>query len=244
MSIDTAPILTIRESTATIRLNRPSEHNRIDPVDVEVLISHLHETVESPHVRVLVLTGTGSKTFCSGYTIQAIQDRLSTKFEAFLDALETLPLPTLCVLNGSAYGGAIDIALCCDFRIGLQGTTIGVPAARFGLHLYPGFIRRLVTRLGLSVTKKLLLTAQSLKAEEMLRIGFLSERVEPSQLNETVDAYVHAILECESSVISSMKRFLNETADGRVDVPAQRAAFEKSLSSEPLAHRIRLYFGS
>ena len=60
------------------------------------------------------------------------------RFEDMLDALESLDIPTLCALNGSAYGGGTDLALACDFRIGVRGCRLFMPAARFGLHYYPG----------------------------------------------------------------------------------------------------------
>ncbi len=155
-----------------------------------------------------------------------------------MDTLESLPLPVICALNGSAYGGAIDLALCCDFRIGVTASRMLMPASRFGLHYYPGGIRRYVTRLGLSVAKKLFLTAQPIEAEEMLRIGFLTELVEPGRLHAVVSQYVAAIVECEPKVLSSMKHFLNQTADGKIDLDAQRTAYKHFLNSDELGLRL------
>jgi enoyl-CoA hydratase/carnithine racemase len=114
-----------------------------------------------------------------------------------------------------------------------------MPASKFGLHYYPGGIRRFVTRLGLSASKKLFLTAQMIEAEEMLRIGFLSELVEPEHLDEVVTRYVDAILDCEPDVLRSMKLFLNDTAAGRIDGPGQRLAYERSLGSASLKERLQ-----
>ena len=122
--------------------------------------------------RMLVITGSGRRTFSSGFTVNAIADRLDRSFEDMLDAVERFPLPTLCALNGSVYGGATDLALCCDFRIGVRGSRMFMPAARFGLHYYPGGLRRYVTALGAAQAKRLFLTAQAIDADEMLRIGF------------------------------------------------------------------------
>ena len=238
MNHEDFPQLQIDGPRATLRFNRPAEHNRIDPSDLAALKDHLQHVVADANVRVLVITGTGDKTFSSGYTIQAIREELDHRFESFLDTLESLPLPVICALNGSAYGGAIDLALCCDFRIGVRGTRILMPASKFGLHYYPGGIRRYVTRLGLSVAKKLFLTAQPVEAEEMLRIGFLSELVEPADLPRVVSQYADAIVECEPRVLSSMKHFLNQTANGEIDLGAQRSAYEHFLKSEELGRRL------
>lgn len=238
MSQAGSPILEIAQGVATLRFCRPEEHNRIDPDDLAVIMQHFERLRTDATVRVLVVTGTGEKTFSSGYTVHAIREHLDDRLENMLDALETLPLPVICALNGSAYGGAIDLALCCDFRIGVRGARMFMPAAKFGLHYYPGGLRRYVTRLGLNAAKKLFLTAQTVGDEEMLRIGFLSELVDRAQFDATVQAYVKAILECEPVVVASMKRFLNQTADGAIDIAAQRAAFVRSTKSEELAARL------
>ena len=238
MSNASSPRLDIAGSVATLLFCRPEAHNRIDPEDLAVLMRHFERVLAEPGVRVLVVSGSGEKTFSSGYTVHAIREHLDDRLERMLDTLEALPLPVICALNGSAYGGAIDLALCCDFRIGVRGTRMFMPAAKFGLHYYPGGLRRYVTRLGLNAAKKLFLTAQAVEDEEMLRIGFLNELVERVQFDATVQAYVKAILECEPRVVASMKLFLNQTADGAIDLAAQRAAFEQSLRSDELASRL------
>ncbi len=238
MKQEELPQLNMNGPRATIRFCRPAEANRIDPSDLAVLKAHLERVAAAADVRVLVITGSGDKTFSSGYTIHAIRDELDDRFESLLDMLESLPLPVVCALNGSAYGGAIDLALCCDFRIGVTGSRMVMPAARFGLHYYPGGIRRYVTRLGLSAAKKLFLTALPVEAEEMLRFGFLTELVEPGQLDAMASQYVAAIVECEPNVVRSMKHFLNQAAQSEFDVPAQRAAYEKFLKSDELARRL------
>lgn len=232
------PRLEVTGPVARITLHRPAQHNRLDPADLPILLDHFDALVKREDVQVLVLTGSGSKTFSSGYTLSAIKDELDDRFERVLDTLEALPLPVICALNGSAYGGATDLALCCDFRIGVEGTRMFMPAARFGLHYYPGGIRRYVTTLGLSAAKKLFLTAQAIDAEEMLRINFLTELVKPEDLENTVQRYISALLECAPGVVASMKRDLNQAAAGQSDLPAQRAAYEASLTSAELARRV------
>jgi enoyl-CoA hydratase/carnithine racemase len=241
MSPATAPSLHIDGARATIRLRRPQEHNRIDPSDLAVLLDHFEQARADKAVRVLVVTGTGHKTFSSGYTVAAIREHLDDRLEKVLDTLESLPLPVVCALNGSVYGGAIDLALCCDFRIGVRGSRMFMPAAKFGLHYYPGGLRRYVTRLGLNSAKKLFLTAQAIDADEMLRIGFLTELVDADALETAVARYVDALTECEPVVVAAMKLHLNQTADGNADLAAQRAAYERSLRSDELARRLRAF---
>jgi len=237
-AVDRPPILELRGATATIRLRRPTQHNRIDPDDIGMLRAALQRVEASTGARALVITGTGSKTFSSGFTLDAIVERLDRRFEALLDAVERFPLPTICALNGSVYGGATDLALCCDFRIGVRGTRMFMPAARFGLHYYPGGLRRYVQALGLTQAKRLFLTAQAISAEEMLRIGFLTELVQRSALAAKIADYVTALEECEPAAVRSMKLQLNAIARGERSATRSRSAYEASLRSAELRARL------
>jgi len=235
---DAPPSLKLAGAVATIRFERPAEHNRIDPDDIPVLRRYLDQVATQSLRRVLVFTGSGNRTFSSGFTVNAILERLDRSFEDLLDAIERFPLPTICALNGSVYGGATDLALCCDFRIGVRGTGMFMPAAKFGLHYYPGGLRRFVAVVGLANAKRIFLTAQTLRAEEMLRIGFLTELVTRAKLDAKVAEYVAAIEECEPAVIKSMKRQLNALAAGDNAEGSSREAYEASLGSKELRRRL------
>lgn len=233
-----APQLSITGQRATITLSRPEEHNRIDPSDISHLMGLLDEIEAHPNIRIVVITGSGPKTFSSGYTIAAILKELDSSFETLLDRLENFKLPTLCALNGSAYGGGTDLAICCDFRIGVTGLRMFIPAARFGLHYYPGGLRRFTRQLGPSATKKIFLTCLPIHDEEMLRIGFLNELVDPTELQSTVDRYVLALCESEKSVTQSMKWHIDSLSAGNTDAFIGVNEYKKSLHSPELAGRL------
>jgi enoyl-CoA hydratase/carnithine racemase len=235
---DAAPSLKITSMAATIRFERPAEHNRIDPDDIAVLRRHLDAIAATPEVRVLVFTGAGNRTFSSGFTVGAILKRLDRSFEDLLDVVERFPLPTIAALNGSVYGGATDLALACDFRLGVRGTGMFMPAAKFGLHYYPGGLRRFVAVLGPAQAKRIFLTAQTLRAEEMLRIGFLTELVPRTKLENRVAEYVAALADCEPGVVKSMKRQINALAAGEQPQASSREDYERSFASEELKRRL------
>jgi enoyl-CoA hydratase/carnithine racemase len=235
---DGPPSLSVASSVATIRFERPGEHNRIDPDDIAVLRAHLGRIGTAPAIRAVVFRGAGDKTFSSGFTIGAIRKRLDRSFEDLLDAIEQFPLPTIAVLNGGVYGGATDLALCCDWRIGVAGTRMFMPAARFGLHYYPGGLRRYVAALGLAQAKRILLTGQTLRAAEMLRIGFLTELVSRGRLERAIADTVAAIEQCERGVVRSMKRQLNAIAAGDRAQTRSRTQYEASLRSAELKRRL------
>src|SRR5262249_36434159 len=188
------PVLTTDGARATIRLNRPKHLNRLQPEDLEALLKLFDRIEADPALRVVVLTGTG-RAFSAGYDLGSISERASntqeqtagSAFEIVVNRLEDLALPTICRLNGGVYGGSTDLALACDFRIGVDTAEMFMPAARLGLHYYKSGIARCVSRLGVDNAKKLFLTAQKIDAPEMLRIGYLTAMVPLEALDEEVD---------------------------------------------------------
>lgn len=238
LSDDQPPGLEIFGEVATLTLRRPSKHNRIAPEDSEIITGHLVKLELLTNIRVLIITGTGDKTFSSGYTLNAIKGELDRRFEDMLDRIERFPLPIICALNGSVYGGATDLALCCDFRIGVFGSRILMPSSKIGVHYYPGGIRRYIALLGLATAKKLFLTGQSIEDAEALRVGFLHELVTPDQLMSVVRKYCDSILECAPKVLATMKCDLMDQAYHQVDEQNLRAHYEESLKSPELAARL------
>ena len=166
-----APVLDLNGARATIRLNRPKHLNRLQPDDLDALLKLFDRIESDPAIRVLVLTGTG-RAFSAGYDLGSIAERAAnaqeqtagSAFEIVVDRLEDLAIPTICRINGGVYGGSTDLALACDFRIGVDTCEMFMPAARLGLHYYKSGIKRYVSRLGVDNAKKLFLTAQKIGA--------------------------------------------------------------------------------
>ena len=236
--IDAPPVLDFNDGVATVTLRRPREHNRIDPDDIGVLRAHLAVISAHAGLRAVVFTGSGETTFSSGYTLGAIVERLDRTFEELLDAIESCPLPTVCAINGSLYGGATDLALCCDFRIGVHGARMFMPAARFGLHYHPGGLRRFVREIGPAETKRLFLTAQTIDADTMLRIGFLTDLVARDALAARVNEYLVGLGRCEPGAVRSMKRQIDAIAAGDAEAGSSRRHYEEALRSEELRRRV------
>jgi enoyl-CoA hydratase/carnithine racemase len=236
---DTPPLLELDGPRATLRLNRPSQHNRLDPDDLPVLEAHLDAALARPETRVVVFAGNGSRTFSSGYTLQAIARRLDERaLEGLLDRIETLPLPTIAAIHGGVYGGATDLALCCDLRIGVPTCRMFMPAARFALHYYPGGMRRYVERLGHTAATRLFLTAAPIDAQEMLRIGFLTELAPADGLDAAVAQSVQALAGNDAATMTAMKRSLAELAGGRADPAVLERRYLDSLASPALRGRL------
>lgn len=231
------PTLTIDGRIATIRLNRPAVHNRIEPDDLKELHRLLDRIEADAELRVVVLTA-GGKSFSSGFHIGKIgsseEDGDESAFGTFADRLERVRLPTICALNGGVYGGSTDLALACDFRLGITGGTMFMPAARLGVHYYPGGLQRYVSRLGLNNAKRLFLTAEKLGAEEMLRIGFLTEVLPPDRLEARTQELAASLAENAPLAVQGMKAALNAIARGDADLAQIEAASRASKHTADL----------
>ncbi|HEX2633627.1 MAG TPA: enoyl-CoA hydratase/isomerase family protein [Bradyrhizobium sp.] len=243
-----APLLDIDSARATIRLNRPKHLNRLQPDDLDVLMKLFDRIEADPAIRVLVLTGTG-RAFSAGYDLGSIAERAATAqeqiagsaFEVMVNRLEDLAVPTICRLNGGVYGGSTDLALACDFRIGVDNCDMFMPAARLGLHYYKSGIQRYVSRLGLDNAKRLFLTAQRIGAAEMLRIGYLTAMVPAEALDEEVDRLVAILVANAPIAMRGMKRTINEIARGRLDEEAADRRHRDSMRSAEINEGIKAF---
>jgi enoyl-CoA hydratase len=247
--IASTPVLEIDGARATIRLNRPKHLNRLQQADLEALLGLFDRVEADPAIRVMVLTGTG-RAFSAGFDLGSIAQRAAgapepqstgTSFEAVVNRLEDLALPTICRLNGGVYGGSTDLALACDFRIGIDSCEMFMPAARLGLHYYTGGIRRYVSRLGVDNAKKLFLTAQKIEATEMLRIGYLTAVAPAEALDEEVERLAAILAGNAPVAMRGMKRAINEFARGALDQVAVERRYRDSLHGSEINEGIKAF---
>ncbi|MFL6827452.1 MAG: enoyl-CoA hydratase/isomerase family protein [Bradyrhizobium sp.] len=242
------PLLDIVGARATIRLNRPKHLNRLQPDDLDALVKLFDRIEADPAIRVLVLTGTG-RAFSSGYDLGSIAERAAnaqeqtagSAFELVVNRLEDLAVPTICRINGGVYGGSTDLALACDFRIGVDSCEMFMPAARLGLHYYKSGIRRYVSRLGLDNAKRLFLTAERIGAPEMLRIGYLTAMAAPETLDQEVDKLAAVLAANAPLAMAGMKRAINEFARGALDEEAADRRHRDSMRSAEINEGIRAF---
>jgi enoyl-CoA hydratase/carnithine racemase len=243
------PVLTLDGARATIRLNRPKHLNRLQPDDLEALLELFDRLEADPAIRVLVLTGTG-RAFSAGYDLGSIAERAASggeqqsagsAFEVVANRLEDLAMPTICRLNGGVYGGSTDLALACDFRIGVDTAEMFMPAARLGLHYYTSGIRRYVSRLGADNARKLFLTAQKIEAGEMLRIGYLTACVPAEALDDEVDRLANILAGNAPAAMRGMKRAINEFSHGQLDEAASDQRARDSMRSAEIKEGIKAF---
>jgi enoyl-CoA hydratase len=234
-------LLAVDGPRATITLNDPAKHNRLDPDGLDLLMAAVETADANPDVRVTVITGAGEKTFCSGYDLGSIpasgQKQTGHKdsaFESVMDRIEAMRMPTLCALNGGVYGGATDMALACDFRLGVKGMKFFMPAARFGLHYYPSGLRRYTQKVSPSFAKRAFLLSEDFSDGDLLAVGYLDWLVERSEFKGKIDEISNRLATLAPLSMVNMKRAIEQYAQAEPDVPAIRQNMRECATSEDL----------
>jgi enoyl-CoA hydratase len=227
------PRLDVQGAVATVTLQRPDQANRLSADDLESLTALLAEVNARPEVLVLQLRATG-RYFCSGYDIGSIGGARKVDFGAMVDAVEQARPVTIAVLQGGVYGGATDLVLACDFRVGARGIDMFMPAARLGLHYYQSGLERYVTRLGLNAAKRLFLTAEKIDADEMKAIGYLTHLVDAGRLDEAAEELTRSCCSMAPIPLLAMKRHLDRIARGTLDVAQLQIDMRRAYESADL----------
>lgn len=235
------PDLTLHDGVATLCIRRPDKRNRLEPHDLRVLIEHCQRIDADSSVHVVVLTAltTGQirPVFCSGYDIGGFegQPHDTQGFEDAVQALANLRPIVIGALNGSVYGGATDMALACDLRVGLAGTEFRMPALTLGLHYYPSGLRRYVANMGLHGARHAFLTARALPVEHLHAQGVLLEVATTDTFDACVAALVADVKQLAPAAAQATKRSLRDIALGCDDEATLAARLATSLRSPDFA---------
>lgn len=185
--------LVIDDQIARITFNNPSARNALTWPMYEELKRICDALANNPGIRVAIFRGAGDKAFVSGSDIEqfvALQkdEAYEVAVDAIFHSLQHLPIPTIAVIEGLAVGSGLLIATSCDFRISTIDAKFGIPIAKtLGNALSPNNVSWLVTHLGVAMFKRMLLSAELIKAPELLEMGYLYQTVLASELSEQAD---------------------------------------------------------
>jgi len=186
--------LLIDGNIARITFNNPASRNAMTWSMYEELKTICDALAKNSDIRVVIFRGAGDKAFVSGSDIeQFVHLKKDEAYEVDVDrifmSLQELPVPTIAVIEGLAVGSGLLMATACDFRISTPDARFGIPVAKtLGNCLSPGNLNWICAHLGIPMVKKMLLTAELVKAPELLASGFLYQTVEASQITAAADA--------------------------------------------------------
>lgn len=215
--------LVIEAGVARLTLNRPEVHNAFDDSLIAELNAHLeklHDLASSGDVRVMVL-GSEGKSFSAGADLNwmkrmvdyDLEDNLadSRKLSALMHGLDTLPCPTVCRVQGAAFGGAVGLAACCDIVIASNKAKFCLSEVKIGLS--PAVISPYVQRaLGPRQTRRYALSAEIMDAPTALGLGLAHQVVDPDALDSAVDAMIDTLLQGSPQAQRATKALLAAVA--------------------------------
>ena len=214
-----SPELIKEDGIGVLTLNSPSKRNSLTVQDM-LLIRLLLEDQDHSDIVALIVTGKG-KVFCAGADFADIvsitgkpskgNKSLSNDMSELCDTIQQFPLPTICAFNGNAYGGGVELACACDFRISKLDLEILVPPAKLGIHYHLNGIKRFLSILGLKTTRELLLLARKKCGEELNKIGFMDQLVEEGgNVLETAKFFAKQFFDLSPTAVSGMKLTIND----------------------------------
>jgi enoyl-CoA hydratase len=174
---------------ALLRLNRPDALNALSFAILDEIAKALDE-VATWKVRFLVVTGAGERAFCAGADIKELrgrkmvaQKRGAELGQAAFAKLERLPFPSVAAINGFAFGGGLELALACTFRVAVRGAKLGLPEIKLGLIPGYGGTQRLPRLIGEGRALEMILLGRTVGAEEAERIGLVHRLVDGSAVD-------------------------------------------------------------
>ncbi|HEX4882197.1 MAG TPA: enoyl-CoA hydratase-related protein [Porticoccaceae bacterium] len=228
---DSAPPLLSerRGAVGVITFNRPERRNALSPQLLDELCRVLAGWAERGEVRAVVITGAGFEAFSAGYDIRAIETvgpagqardadgPRGTPFERALAAVRDFPYPTIAMINGHCFGGALHLALCCDLRIAADHITMGMPPAKLGVVYGAEGLWQFLQVLGSARTRELFFTGRSYRGAELRRLGIVEHWVNADQLAPTVFALADEIGRNAPLALRGIKHILNRLEDPALD---------------------------
>jgi len=172
--------LTRDGSFAVLTLNRPEALNALSFAIIRQIDQAVREVAQSD-ARGLIVTGAGPKSFCAGADIKELIGRgLQSQHEGarggqlVFDRLAELRIPSVAVIHGYAFGGGLELALACTFRVGTAQAKLGLPEVKLGLIPGYGGTQRLPRLIGEGRALDIILSGRTVGAEEAERIGLLN----------------------------------------------------------------------
>lgn len=209
-------IYTVEQGIATITINRPKALNALNLATITELRDVVEQVAVAKDVQVVIITGSGEKSFVAGADIieMSTRDAVGGRIwgqggQDTFTAIENLPQPVIAAVNGFALGGGCELACACDIRYASDNAKFGQPEV--GLGITPGFggTQRLPRVVGRGYGKELIYTANIIDAQEAYRIGLVNKVVPQAELLPAVQALAKRIQKNAPIAVQLSKAAIN-----------------------------------
>jgi enoyl-CoA hydratase/carnithine racemase len=192
----------VQNNVARFTINREAQRNAISLDAIKLFLKYLDEAEIDENVRVILITGSGEKAFCSGADLGgAVDGKIQQGFKSYAELITKLagyPKPVVAGINGACMAGGMGLMLACDIVIAKNDAKFGTPEVNVGL--WPMMIGALIYR---NVPRKkameMILLGEKLDADQALDMGLITRVVQSDKLNEAVARVVQKL--CAKSPI-------------------------------------------
>ena len=238
-----------RGPVAIVTMNRPDKHNALNGAMRCAFLGALTAVAADAEVRVVVLTGSGSKAFVSGADVAEMAGRSPAEQRRVMagpsiyEALARLTKPVVAAINGYCLGGGLELALACDVRIGSTTARFGQPEIALGLIPGGGGTQRLPRLIGAGAAARMILSGEPIDAAEALRLGLVQEVVEPDELMTRTLALANVMAARSPIALAAAKDALRAASSTPLEagLRAEAALFQLCFASEDGAEGLKAF---
>ncbi|MCZ2257271.1 enoyl-CoA hydratase-related protein [Sporosarcina sp. G11-34] len=230
-----------KKNLAFVTLNRPGTMNSFN-YDMLVELGQITDSIRiNPDIHIVIFTGSGDRAFSVGAdlkerkTLTDLQVKRNLyKIGEVFSAIAALPQPTIAMMNGFAFGGGMELALACDFRIAADSAVMGLTETSLGIIPGAGGTQRLPRLIGETKALELILTARRLTAAEALDFGLLTKVVAIESLTEVTADFAESILANAPIALQQAKFAIKQgmNADVHTGLAIERKAYEITIPTE------------
>jgi len=226
---------------AWVTINRPDVRNALSRAVNTRMTDIALELDQKDSVRAIVLTGAGDKAFCAGADLKERKGIPASETGPYINAIATaietwgeIRKPTICLMNGSAYGGGLELAMACDLRVLVEGAEVGLTEVRLGIMPGAGGTQRLPRLVGEARAKELILLGRRITAARAAEIGLVHQAVARDQLRATVDGMLAELAGCAPLSLMSAKSAIQRGYGKELSeaLSIERECYEVTLYSE------------
>lgn len=236
---------------AWLIIERPKVLNALNEIVLSEIDIALDDVENDENIKVLLITGSGDKSFVAGADIKEIEELdcfsaipFCKKGQKLFIRIENFPKPVIAVINGFALGGGCELAMACDIRIASDGAKFGQPEVNLGLIPGYGGTQRLPRIVGKGKAMELILTGIVIDANEALRIGLINRIVPHDSLKNEAAALARIMAEKSSVILSLAKRAISSGLEMSIENGCnfESYLFAVSSSTEDKKEGISAFF--
>lgn len=232
-------LIEIESKVAVVTLNRPQALNALNKELLSEISSFLDDAKDNSEIRVIVLTGSGEKSFVAGADIKEFSDFAGAQGEELarvgqetvFNKLENFPKPILAAINGFALGGGLELAMAAHFRIASDNAKLGLPEVTLGLIPGYGGTQRLPKLIGKGRASQMIFTAEMISAQRAYEMGLVNEVVPQAELLGRAKTIAAKISTNSPLAISKAIKVIN-LSDSEKGFDAEIKAFGKLFDEE------------